>query len=63
MGRINLNLKTAPEKEPLEVDTLRTHLRKDDTDEDTYLADIIIPSARASIEEAAPPADRRSPMA
>ncbi len=52
MGRINLNRKTAPAKEPVTVDTLRAHLRKDDTDEDTYLGDIIIPSARRSVEHA-----------
>lgn len=52
MGHINLNLKTAPVKEPITVETLRAHLRKDDTDEDQYLNEIIIPSARQSVEEA-----------
>ena len=52
MGHINLNLKAAPEAEPVIVDLMRKHLRMDATDEDDYLGSIIIPSARQSIEGA-----------
>ncbi len=52
MGRINLNLKVGPVKEPVGIDMMRIHLRMDGTDEDVYVEEVIIPSARASIEEA-----------
>ena len=52
MGHINLNLKTPPEGEPISVDLMRVHLHMDATDEDAYLDEIVIPSARQSVEEA-----------
>ena len=49
---LNLNLKTAPESEPIELDELKAHLRDKGIDEDNYLSSVIIPSARASVEAA-----------
>lgn len=52
MGYVNLKRTVAPTVEPLKADLLRVHLRQDGSDEDAYLKDIIIPSARISIERA-----------
>jgi len=49
---LNLSLITAPLQEPLEVAEVKDHLRITGIDEDAYLQNIILPSARMSVEVA-----------
>jgi uncharacterized phiE125 gp8 family phage protein len=49
---LNLSLITPPEQEPLEVEEVKSHLRITGTDEDAFIASIILPSARESVEVA-----------
>tara|TARA_R110000765_G_scaffold241532_2_gene344071 strand:- start:664 stop:1266 length:603 start_codon:yes stop_codon:yes gene_type:complete len=49
---LNLSLIAAAENQPLEIDEVKAHLRITGTDEDDYLAGVILPSAVASVEDA-----------
>jgi len=43
-------INTAPSSEPVSVDDVKTHLRISSSDDDTYIQNILIPTARSMVE-------------